>query len=224
MSERPFADWPVISVYTRADALADGDLVAAEPSLLHEVGVAIPVAYTRSAYADTIEWTDTDALYHGALQDRTGREHDVLMLLRAAMGRARSSFAGVVHRRPRPPRWHVPGGHGRDPARGVWTRRFRRAGHHRGRVARRVVTANHPTGLAPQQPGPVPPVKDDQASGKEVACHAELEGTRGVSRYGDGAVFPGLRGGRVCSRAPCEGCVRELPRTRRLPCRGVGCP
>lgn len=91
MSEHPFADWPVISVYTRADALADGDLVAAEPALLHEVGVTIPVAYTRSAYADAIEWTDTDALYHGALQDRTGREHDVLMRLRAAMGRARSS-------------------------------------------------------------------------------------------------------------------------------------
>lgn len=83
-------DMPVISMYTRAEALADGELVAAAPELVRQSGLRWPVAYTRSAFADCVAWADEDTDRQGAIQDQTGREWDVLLLLSRAIRRAGS--------------------------------------------------------------------------------------------------------------------------------------
>lgn len=103
MDEASLADMEAISVYSRADALEDGELVEADQALQRQAGVAFPVAYTHSVYADCIEWTALDAQYHGALQDAAGREWDVLMSLRSAIRRAgdASQVTFAVSRVPR---------------------------------------------------------------------------------------------------------------------------
>jgi hypothetical protein len=77
-----------IHIYTRTQALADGVLVAAREDLRTQAGIRYSVAYTAEVHADCIAWTDqTAARKHHALQDETGREWDVLTLLRHAMSR-----------------------------------------------------------------------------------------------------------------------------------------
>ena len=80
-----FADAEVISTYTRADALADGDLVDVSETAA-EAGIRYPTAMTRAAWAMAVEWT-RDA----GLQDERGRLWDVVWMLRNAMKRASGS-------------------------------------------------------------------------------------------------------------------------------------
>jgi hypothetical protein len=66
-----------LSVYTRADAIEDGMLIDVS-QLAREAGFKIPVAMTRGAWTDLVEW---DEEQHGAHQDETGRLWDVLNVL-----------------------------------------------------------------------------------------------------------------------------------------------
>ena len=50
----------VISVYTRAQALADGVLIDAGP-MAREAGFRWPVAITAAAWADCVTWSDADS-------------------------------------------------------------------------------------------------------------------------------------------------------------------
>jgi hypothetical protein len=68
----------VISVYTRAQALADGVLIDTGP-MAREAGFCWPVAMTAAAWQDCVAWTesDNDRQTH---QDQSGRLWDVLFM------------------------------------------------------------------------------------------------------------------------------------------------
>jgi len=82
----------IISVYTRADALVDGVLVAVPEALAREVGFVWPVALTSGAWADCVAWSEDpdSATLCGAGQDETGRLWDVLWMARHAVRQAGS--------------------------------------------------------------------------------------------------------------------------------------
>ena len=69
---------PVISTYTRAQALLDGNLVDAG-CMAGEAGFKWPVALTAAAWADCVAWSaaDSKAQTH---QDESGRLWDVLFM------------------------------------------------------------------------------------------------------------------------------------------------
>lgn len=70
---------PVISAYTRADALADGTLIDVSEAA-REVGIVFPTAITREA------WGRCVAVPDGVVgQDERGRLHDVAWMLRCAI-------------------------------------------------------------------------------------------------------------------------------------------
>jgi hypothetical protein len=70
----------LISAYPRAQALADGTLVAVAPGIAREAGFGVPVALTRAVFEDCVGWTDADTARTGAPQDETGRLWDVLRM------------------------------------------------------------------------------------------------------------------------------------------------
>lgn len=76
-SEHPFFG-EVISVYTRAQALADGVLIDAGP-MSREAGFRWPVAITAGAWADCVAWDDADS-ERQTHQDLSGRLWDVLFM------------------------------------------------------------------------------------------------------------------------------------------------
>ena len=82
-NQNPWSDWQLISVYTRAQALADGSLVDAS-ELARSAGFRLPVAVTAAAWADCIEW---DQSRDGPGQDERGRLWDVLLLANVAARR-----------------------------------------------------------------------------------------------------------------------------------------
>jgi hypothetical protein len=69
---------PVIHRYTRAEAIADGCLVDVT-SAAHSVGFRLPVALTRAAWSDCVEWDDQNS-NHQTHQDEAARLRDVLWL------------------------------------------------------------------------------------------------------------------------------------------------
>ncbi|GIG29312.1 DUF6573 family protein [Cellulomonas marina] len=71
--------WPVIHTYTRREAISDGVLV----ELDEHAAARIPwhTAITAAAYADAIEWDETNPLP----QDESGRAWDVLVCAAAAV-------------------------------------------------------------------------------------------------------------------------------------------
>jgi len=79
-SEHPFFG-EVISVYTRAQALADGVLIDAGP-MAREVGFRWPVAITAGAWADCVTWDAADS-ERQTPQDQSGRLWDFRALVRA---------------------------------------------------------------------------------------------------------------------------------------------
>ena len=68
---------PVISSYTRADALADGMLVDVS-EMAQEAGFSIPVAVTTAVWHDCIDWPEDEANGYG--QSIDGRQWDVLKM------------------------------------------------------------------------------------------------------------------------------------------------
>ncbi|MCX5078733.1 hypothetical protein OHA84_38105 (plasmid) [Streptomyces sp. NBC_00513] len=79
----------VIHGYSRADALADGALIAVGDDVAREAGFGVPVALTAAAWADCVAWNDEDN--RQTCQDESGRLWDVLRMTRYAIRR----FAGV---------------------------------------------------------------------------------------------------------------------------------
>ncbi len=68
---------PVISSYTRADALSDGMLVDVS-EMAQEAGFRIPVAVTTSVWEECIYWPEDEANGYG--QSTDGRLWDVLYM------------------------------------------------------------------------------------------------------------------------------------------------
>ena len=68
---------PVISSYTRADALADGMLVDGA-EMAQEAGFVIPVAVTRSVWDECVDWPEESEQGFG--QSIDGRLWDVLFM------------------------------------------------------------------------------------------------------------------------------------------------
>lgn len=83
---------PVIHTYTRAQAIADGVLVAVPDELRAEAGYGVPVALTRAAWEDAVAWDETNTT--APCQSETGRLWDVLWMARtgARTGGDRASF------------------------------------------------------------------------------------------------------------------------------------
>ena len=77
----PFGE--VISSYTRAEALADGNLVDVTETST-EAGFRVPVALTRSVWTDCVEWTEEDNKRLGEVQDQAGRLWDVVWMAHVA--------------------------------------------------------------------------------------------------------------------------------------------
>jgi hypothetical protein len=77
----------VIHRYTRAQALADGVLVAADADLAREAGFRVPVALTRAVWEDCVAWSDGDS-DRQAPQDERGRLWDVLVMAHLAIRRS----------------------------------------------------------------------------------------------------------------------------------------
>jgi len=77
-------EWPVISRYTRAQALEDGVLVDVTETA-REAGFRVPVALTRAVWA-LVEPTEEE--HRVDLQDEQGRLWDVLWMGCAAARRA----------------------------------------------------------------------------------------------------------------------------------------
>jgi len=77
----PFGE--LISSYTRAQAIADGNLVDVTITA-QEAGFRIPVAITRSVWTDCVEWTDEDNKRLGEVQDQAGRLWDVVWMAHVA--------------------------------------------------------------------------------------------------------------------------------------------
>jgi hypothetical protein len=68
----------VISIYTRAQAIEDGQLIDVSETA-REAGFTLPVAMTATVWADCIAWTDDD-IEKQAYQDESGRLWDVLYM------------------------------------------------------------------------------------------------------------------------------------------------
>ena len=68
----------VISVYTRAQALADGVLIDAG-AMAREAGFRWPVAMTAAAWEDCVAWTESDN-DRQTYQDQSGRLWDLLFM------------------------------------------------------------------------------------------------------------------------------------------------
>lgn len=78
--------WDVIHRVTRAELLANGDLVEVPQDLARQAGWTVPMAICRGAWAETVAWTPEDGQHSG--QSETGRLWDVL-------------FVAMVHARAR---------------------------------------------------------------------------------------------------------------------------
>ncbi|QCM14328.1 hypothetical protein CFBP6625_28225 (plasmid) [Agrobacterium tumefaciens] len=73
----------VISAYTRAQGIADGVLVDVTETA-REAGFRIPVALTRAAWVDCVEWTEADEARKATTQDEAGRLWDVVWMAHLA--------------------------------------------------------------------------------------------------------------------------------------------
>lgn len=72
------SDEIAICAYSRAEALVDGMLVdVTDQAVL--VGFKVPVAMSRAAWSESVEWTMADSQRQGH-QDQSGRLWDVLTL------------------------------------------------------------------------------------------------------------------------------------------------
>lgn len=89
-----------VSTYTRAQALDDGFLVDVS-ELAKEAGFRFPVALTRAAWADCVEWSEADSKRQ-TYQDEAGRLWDVLyMASLAARRNSGSELRFQLYRVPR---------------------------------------------------------------------------------------------------------------------------
>jgi len=110
----------LIHAHTRAQLLADGDLVAVDPAVAKQAGFRIPVAISRAAHVRCVALTPAA---ERAGNDVAGRLWDVLWMCRRQVQRDASTFffqLYVVTDNPREPelvtlRATVDGGDDGDP-------------------------------------------------------------------------------------------------------------
>lgn len=76
-----------IHVYTRAQAVEDGELVELPEAVCREAGFRFPVCVTRTVWESCIAWPEDEA----GMQDQAGRMWDVLWMARNAGLRARDA-------------------------------------------------------------------------------------------------------------------------------------
>jgi hypothetical protein len=81
-----FTQADLIHSYTRAEALADGQLVDVSENA-RKVGITFPVAVTAAVYGLCIEVPPR----RKGLEDVGGRTHDIVWMLRCAIARTRGS-------------------------------------------------------------------------------------------------------------------------------------
>ena len=94
-------NWPVISSYSRAQAIEDGILVDVSETA-REAGFKVPVAMTAAVWADCVEWTPADNTRKRHCQDQAGRLWDVVwMAMQAAKRNAGAELRYTLHRVPR---------------------------------------------------------------------------------------------------------------------------
>ena len=80
---------PVISTYSRAQAIDDGVLIDAG-SMAREAGFKWPVAVTSAAWCDCVAWSEIDNQKQ-TYQDESGRLWDVLFMASQAISAASDS-------------------------------------------------------------------------------------------------------------------------------------
>lgn len=73
----------LIHSYTRAEAIEDGSLIDVSETA-REAGFTAPVAITRAAWADCVEWTAETDKRKATCQDEAGRLWDVVYMARLA--------------------------------------------------------------------------------------------------------------------------------------------
>ncbi|MGW4275758.1 DUF6573 family protein [Streptomyces seoulensis] len=99
MRSVPLADPDdIIHAYTRARALADGVLVAADAELAREAGFRVPVALTSAVWEGCVAWNEGDS-ERQTPQDERGRLWDVLTMARHAIRRSGGGEVTVDLRR-----------------------------------------------------------------------------------------------------------------------------
>ncbi len=99
-----------IHTYSRTQAVDDGVLIDVTETAA-EAGFSCPVAITRAAWSDCVEWTDQDS-NRQTTQDESGRLWDVVYMARLAARRGGSKTIYQLYRVPR-------GGRGIKPRRTV---------------------------------------------------------------------------------------------------------
>ncbi|TAM87673.1 hypothetical protein EPN42_11115 [bacterium] len=87
-----FTQDDLIDSYSRTDAIDDGVLIDVSAAA-REFGIRYPVAMTRAAWTDCVEWTEADDRRKGTVQDETGRLADVLAVLGFTLRRSRAASA-----------------------------------------------------------------------------------------------------------------------------------
>ena len=92
----------VISTYTRAQAIEDGELVDVG-SIAQEAGFKWPVALTAAVWADCVAWTEDDSRQQ-VYQDESGRLWDVLYMASYAIRTRRDSGDRLLFQLYRVPR------------------------------------------------------------------------------------------------------------------------
>ncbi|MGW1037297.1 DUF6573 family protein [Streptomyces antibioticus] len=98
----------IIHHYSRAQALADGVLIAADASAAQEAGFRVPVALTSAVWEDCVAWSEADS-DRQVPQDESGRLWDVLFMSRSAIrrgGRGGDRVTVDLRRVPRDGRSH----------------------------------------------------------------------------------------------------------------------
>ena len=98
----------VIHSYSRSEAIADGMLIDVS-STAREAGLVWPVALTRAAWADCVEWTEqTESRKGHTGQSESGRLWDVVWMLslavRGALRRGMDASKPLVYELVRTPR------------------------------------------------------------------------------------------------------------------------
>jgi len=81
-------EWPIISIYSRKEAVADGVQVLADPKITKEAGFKFPVYMTQSVWSKYVE---VPKEFEG-IQDLEGRLWDILTMLRYSASRCDSNI------------------------------------------------------------------------------------------------------------------------------------
>lgn len=96
----------LIYSYTREQAIVDGVLIDIS-STAREAGFRCPVAISRSAWADCVEWDETDSKRQ-TYQDESGRLWDILWMASQAARKGGMEKLFQIYRIPRGGRGYRP--------------------------------------------------------------------------------------------------------------------